>query len=61
MVVFMVYAIMLMAPIMLMGGTFMALRVDVPLSGLILVLIPLLLIVVVPCNLLVTQIGEKNS
>ena len=46
MVVFMVCAMMLMAPIMLMGGTFMALRVDVPLSGLILVLIPLLLIVV---------------
>ena len=46
MVVFMVCTMMLMAPIMLMGGTFMALRVDVPLSGLILVLIPLLLVVV---------------
>ena len=33
MVVFMVCAMMLMAPIMLMGGTFMALRVDVPLSS----------------------------
>ena len=46
MVIFMVCTMMLMAPIMLMGGTFMALRVDVPLSGLILVLIPLLLIVI---------------
>lgn len=46
MVVFMIAAMMLMAPIMLVGGTFMALRVDVPLSGLLLVLIPLLLVVV---------------
>lgn len=46
MVVFMVFSMMLMAPIMLVGGTFMALRVDVPLSGLLLVLIPLLLVVV---------------
>lgn len=46
MVVFLVFSMMLMAPIMLVGGTFMALRVDVPLSGLLLVLIPLLLVVV---------------
>ncbi|SPT52467.1 Putative multidrug export ATP-binding/permease protein SAV1866 [Actinomyces bovis] len=46
MVIFMVFSLMLMAPIMLVGGTFMALRVDVPLSGLLLVLIPLLLVVV---------------
>lgn len=45
MVVFMICAMMLMAPIMLVGGTIMALRVDVPLSGLLLVLIPLLLVV----------------
>lgn len=45
MVVFMICAMMLMAPIMLVGGTIMALRVDVPLSGLLLVLIPLLLII----------------
>ena len=43
MVVFMVATMMLMAPIMLVGGTVMALRVDVPLSSLLLVLIPLLL------------------
>lgn len=46
MVVFMAFTMMLMAPIMLVGGTVMALRVDVPLSGLLLVLIPLLLVVV---------------
>ncbi|MDO4899860.1 ABC transporter ATP-binding protein [Actinomyces sp.] len=46
MVVFMASAMMLMAPIMLVGGTVMALRVDVPLSALLLVLIPLLLVVV---------------
>lgn len=46
MVVFMSLSMMLMAPIMLVGGTFMALRVDVPLSGLLLVLIPVLLLVV---------------
>nr|WP_250648890.1 MULTISPECIES: ABC transporter ATP-binding protein [unclassified Actinomyces] len=46
MLVFMVCAMMLMAPIMLVGGTVMALRVDVPLSSLLLVLIPLLLVVV---------------
>ena len=46
MVVFMVATMMLMAPIMLVGGTVMALRVDVPLSSLLLVLIPLLLAVV---------------
>ncbi|RAX21674.1 ABC transporter ATP-binding protein [Actinomyces sp. Z5] len=46
MVVFMASTMMLMAPIMLVGGTVMALRVDVPLSALLLVLIPLLLVVV---------------
>ncbi|WP_103062705.1 ABC transporter ATP-binding protein [Actinomyces qiguomingii] len=46
MVVFMASTVMLMAPIMLVGGTVMALRVDVPLSALLLVLIPLLLVVV---------------
>ncbi|WP_136313659.1 MULTISPECIES: ABC transporter ATP-binding protein [Actinomyces] len=46
MVVFMASTMMLMAPIMLVGGTIMALRVDVPLSALLLVLIPLLLVVV---------------
>ncbi|MGK2348038.1 ABC transporter ATP-binding protein [Actinomyces sp. W5033] len=46
MLVFMFCAMILMAPIMLIGGTVMALRVDVPLSGLLLVLIPLLLGVV---------------
>lgn len=43
--VFMIASMMLMAPIMLVGGIVMALRVDVPLSGLLIVLIPLLLIV----------------
>ena len=46
MVVFMIASMMLMAPIMLVGGTVMALRVDLPLSSLLLVLIPLLLVVV---------------
>ncbi|MCI7457197.1 ABC transporter ATP-binding protein [Actinomyces urogenitalis] len=46
MVVFMIASMMLMAPIMLVGGTIMALRVDAPLSALLLVLIPLLLVVV---------------
>lgn len=41
-VVFMISSMMLMAPIMLVGGTVMALRVDVPLSGLLVVLVPLL-------------------
>lgn len=46
MVVFMVSTMMLMAPIMLVGGVVMALRVDVPLSGLIAVMVPVLLVVV---------------
>ncbi|WP_172120709.1 ABC transporter ATP-binding protein [Actinomyces faecalis] len=46
MVVFMIASMMLMAPIMLVGGTIMALRVDAPLSALLLVLIPLLLVAV---------------
>jgi ABC transporter related protein len=45
-VVFMISSMMLMAPIMLVGGTVMALRVDVPLSGLLVVLVPLLAAVV---------------
>ena len=45
-VVFMISSVMLMAPIMLVGGTVMALRVDVPLSGLLMVLVPLLAAVV---------------
>ena len=45
-VVFMISSMMLMAPIMLVGGTVMALRVDVPLSGLLMVLVPLLAAVV---------------
>ncbi|WP_315584178.1 ABC transporter ATP-binding protein [Actinomyces viscosus] len=44
-VVFMMSSMMLMAPIMLVGGTIMALRVDVPLSGLLMVLVPLLALV----------------
>ena len=45
-VVFMMFTMMLMTPIMMVGGVFMALRVDVPLSGLIAVVIPVLLIAV---------------
>ena len=45
-VVFIISSMMLMAPIMLVGGTVMALRVDVPLSGLLVVLVPLLAAVV---------------
>ena len=45
-VVFMISSMMLMAPIMLVGGTVMALRVDVPLSGLLVVLVPVLAAVV---------------
>ncbi|WP_067780628.1 ABC transporter ATP-binding protein [Actinomyces vulturis] len=42
MVVFMSFAMMVMAPIMMVGGVFMALRVDVPLSALIAVVVPIL-------------------
>ena len=45
-VVFMISSMKLMVPIMLVGGTVMALRVDVPLSGLLVVLVPLLAAVV---------------
>ena len=41
MVLVMAFNIMIMAPIMLVGGVIMALREDVPLSGLLLVIIPL--------------------
>ena len=43
MVLVMAFNIMIMAPIMLVGGIIMALREDVPLSGLFLVIIPLII------------------
>lgn len=46
MVVLMTFTIMLMAPIMLVGGVIMALREDVPLSGILLVVTPVLGVVV---------------
>lgn len=42
MVIMMGLTIMILAPIMAIGGVFMALRQDVPLSGLILVIVPIL-------------------
>jgi ATP-binding cassette subfamily B protein len=45
MVLVMAFNIMIMAPIMCVGGIIMALREDVPLSGLLIVIIPLVLIV----------------
>jgi ATP-binding cassette subfamily B multidrug efflux pump len=45
MVLVMAFNIMIMAPIMCVGGIIMALREDVPLSGLLVVIIPLVLIV----------------
>jgi ATP-binding cassette, subfamily B, multidrug efflux pump len=42
MVLVMAFNIMIMAPIMMVGGVIMALREDVPLSGLLLVIIPLI-------------------
>jgi len=41
MVLVMVFNIMLMAPIMLVGGVIMALHEDVPLSGLLIIIVPL--------------------
>ena len=46
MVVLMTFTIMLMAPIMLVGGVIMALREDVALSGILLVVVPVLAIIV---------------
>jgi ATP-binding cassette subfamily B protein len=42
MVLVMAFNIMIMAPIMMVGGIIMALREDVPLSGLLLIIIPLI-------------------
>jgi ATP-binding cassette subfamily B protein len=42
MVLVMAFNIMIMAPIMMVGGVIMALREDVPLSGLLLIIIPLI-------------------
>ncbi|GAC1666528.1 MAG: ABC transporter ATP-binding protein [Candidatus Limnocylindrales bacterium] len=45
-VVFMALTIMISAPILIVGGIFMALRTDVPLSGLLLIVIPLMAAVI---------------
>jgi ATP-binding cassette, subfamily B, multidrug efflux pump len=45
-VVFVALTIMISAPILIVGGIFMALRTDVPLSGLLLVAIPLMALVI---------------
>ena len=45
MVLVMVFNIMLMAPIMLVGGVIMALHEDVPLSGLLIIIVPLVALV----------------
>jgi ATP-binding cassette subfamily B multidrug efflux pump len=44
--VFMALTIMISAPILIVGGIFMALRTDVPLSGLLVVVIPLMGVVI---------------
>ncbi len=46
MVLVMAFTVMIMAPIMLVGGVIMAVREDVPLSGLLLVIIPLILLAI---------------
>src|SRR5450759_2942309 len=46
MVLVMAFNIMIMAPIMMIGGVIMALRQDVPLSGILVVVIPLVIIVI---------------
>jgi ATP-binding cassette subfamily B multidrug efflux pump len=46
MVLVMAFNVMIIAPIMCVGGIIMALREDVPLSGLLIVIIPLVLIVI---------------
>jgi ATP-binding cassette subfamily B protein len=45
-VVFMALTIMISAPILIIGGVFMALRTDVPLSGLLVVVLPLMAAVI---------------
>jgi len=45
-VVFMALTIMISAPILIVGGIFMALRTDVPLSGLLVIVIPLMAAVI---------------
>jgi ATP-binding cassette, subfamily B, multidrug efflux pump len=47
MVLVMAFNIMIMAPIMMIGGVIMALRQDVPLSGILVVVIPLVIVVIV--------------
>jgi ATP-binding cassette subfamily B protein len=46
MVMIMAFNIMIMAPIMCIGGIVMALRQDVPLSGLLVVIVPLVVVVI---------------
>jgi ATP-binding cassette subfamily B protein len=46
MVLVMMFNIMIMAPIMMVGGVIMALREDVPLSGVLVVIIPLVVVVI---------------
>jgi ATP-binding cassette, subfamily B, multidrug efflux pump len=46
MVLVMAFNIMIMAPIMMIGGVIMALRQDVPLSGILVVVIPLVIVVI---------------
>jgi ATP-binding cassette, subfamily B, multidrug efflux pump len=46
MVMVMAFNIMIMAPIMLVGGVIMALREDVPLSGLLVIVIPVIICVI---------------
>ena len=46
MVVFVALTVMVSAPILIVGGIFMALRTDVPLSGLLVVVLPLLALVI---------------
>jgi ATP-binding cassette subfamily B protein len=46
MVLVMAFSVMIAAPIMCVGGIIMALREDVPLSGLLVVIIPLVLVVI---------------
>ncbi|GIG39532.1 ABC transporter ATP-binding protein [Cellulomonas phragmiteti] len=46
MVVFMTFVFLVMAPLMLVGGVVMSLREDVPLSGLLLVIVPVLAVLI---------------
>lgn len=52
MLVFMSFVFLVMAPLMLVGGVFMSLREDVALSGLLLVVVPVLVVVI---GLIVTR------